>query len=145
MDNSTHKELMRIIKVITKKKVVFPEIGNQITYNAISKNLENERFSITINRKCHKREDNLIYLLNSKRYQLVLRLDMLGPTHENNDGSSIDTPHLHIYNERYREGREAVPLAGITDTLIIAELMDSLLFFLEYINIDVDNLELPMI
>lgn len=145
MDNSTYNELMKMIKIFTSSKIKQPEIGNQVTYNLIEKELEDERFKITINRKCHIREDNLIYLLNSKRYNLVIRLDMLGPAHDNNDGTSIDTPHLHIYNEKYREGKIAVPLSELVNKPIELELYDSLVFFLKHCNVDLYGIELPMI
>lgn len=81
----------------------------------------------------------------SNSHGRMVRLDMTGPPHDDRNGNSIDTPHLHIFDESHNFGKWAIPLSDISDTEIIYELRDSLTIFLTYNTVDMKNIELPVI
>lgn len=81
----------------------------------------------------------------SKRFGILVRLDMSGSPHDDRFGNSVDTPHVHIFDEEHNNGRWAIPLSDLSDSEIIFELYDSLVLFLKYNNVKIDNVKIPMI
>lgn len=143
MTNEKYNILVQLIKEFKTRHLTFPEIGKKKNYYVISKLNKNEKFRFQINRKGHKRADNLIYLLFYTESTPMVRLDMTGPSHDNRDGSSIDTPHFHIYNDTYRQGKEAVPLSEFVELTFVDDLIGSLVFFLQHNNVDLSYINLP--
>jgi len=63
---------------------------------------------------------------------ILLRLDVDGPPHQNPDGEEMPSPHLHVYREGYGD-KWAVPVpAEFTDT---SDLVCTLRDFMKYCNV----------
>lgn len=145
MENEKFNELLLIVKYLQKNKIDFPDYGTQNIHTIIAENEFNNKFQLVINRKGHLRRDNLTYQMMSKRFGILVRLDMSGSPHDDRFGNSVDTPHVHIFDEEHNNGRWAIPLSDLSDSEIIFELYDSLVLFLKYNNVKIDNVKIPMI
>lgn len=145
MENEKFNELLLITKYIQKNKIDFPDYGTQNTHAIFAENDINNKFQLIINRKGHLRRDNLTYQMMSKKFGVLVRLDMSGSPHDDRFGNSVDTPHVHIFDEEHNNGRWAIPLSDLSDSEIIFELYDSLIIFLKYNNVKIDNVKIPMI
>ena len=61
--------------------------------------------------------------------EILLRLDIDGPTHENPDGTEVACPHLHIYREGYGDKwAQPIPASFTDPTNLVLVLME----FLQY-------------
>lgn len=145
MKNEKYDELLELIKIFEKNKVTFPDNGQQNFHSLVAENNQPLSFQLLINRKGHLREDRLTYQMKSKEYDVMVRLDMTGPPHASKSGELISTPHVHIFDERHNYGKWAVALSEISNHKIIIELHDSLEAFLLYNNVNIDNLEIPIL
>ncbi|KAA9302087.1 MULTISPECIES: hypothetical protein [Aerococcus] len=149
MEHSIYLQLINCVKILTKNVINFPDYGSQSKFNLYNQLSKEEKYSLIVNRKGHLREDYLTYIMNSEEHKIMVRLDYAGPPHDNRnpDGSitTIDTPHVHIFSEKYDNGRIAIPLSDISDKQIINELRDSLIAFLLYNNVDLSNIEIALI
>ena len=64
--------------------------------------------------------------------EILVRLDVDGPPHENPDGSEVPCPHLHVYKERFGDKwAHALPPGVFSDT---SNLTKTFLDFLGYCN-----------
>lgn len=134
------QQLLETIKIFQETYIELPTIKNQKKCEVISKYDENEKFVLIINRKGNKNVKNLSFLINSKTYgKRMVRLDMNGAPHDNPDGVVVPTPHLHIHDEKHRDGKIAIPLETVNDKEFLNELYDSMMFFLEYNCIEVNG------
>lgn len=145
MDNEKFNELMEIIKYFQKNKLVFPEYGTQNSHLLFSENDFDNKFRLIINRKGHLRQDILTFQMISTKYGILVRLDMSGSPHDDKYGNSVETPHVHIFDEEHNNGRWAIPLSDLDDSEIIYELYDSLVIFLKYNNVNIENMVIPII
>jgi len=146
MDNTKYDMLLKIIKFFKKKtNFEFPDYGTQNFHDIVSKEDPDLIFKLLINRKGHVRENSLSYQMSSLKFGPIVRLDMTGPAHDSKDGFLIETPHVHIFDERHNNGRWAIPLSEINDEKIINVLYDSLIIFLLYNNVDTTNVNFPII
>lgn len=145
MTNEEYDTLMNVLKILNKNDIRIPEIGKRISYWAENEYNADDKYRFMINRKVNKRDNNLIYLLFHKKSKLMIRLDMFGPAHDNLDGTTIETPHFHIYNEQYRHGKHAVSLKEVAGTQLGNDIRDSLVFFLEHTNVDTKNINIPIL
>ena len=145
MDTGTYNSLMDMIKVFRKGKIYIPDNGKHNFQDLHDAESSIKEFELLINRKGHLREDVLTYQMKSKESGLLIRLDMTGPSHDDRNGNSVDTPHLHIFNEEYNDGRWAVALSDLIETPIVSLLHDSLSSFLLYNKVDISNIQVPII
>lgn len=75
-----------------------------------------EGFLIDINRRGQIKISKCTYQERYNVIEILLRLDVDGPPHENPDGVEIPCPHLHIYREGFAD-KWAYPVpAEFTDT-----------------------------
>lgn len=119
MDNQMYAETLRVVKLMDKNKLEFPEHGLQSKHSAKNKLNPYDRYILIVNRKGHKRENTLSYQMNSKTNGKIARIDMTGPPHDDRFGNPIPTPHAHIFDDNHNQGRWAVPLEDITNYEII--------------------------
>src|SRR4051812_32820399 len=88
-------ELMAVAKVVTSPSPIhFPDVG-QITQMDVESVGGREAFLIDVNRRGTIRLKKCTYQERYAIVEVLLRLDIDGPTHENPDGVEIPTPHLH--------------------------------------------------
>lgn len=86
-------------------------------------------------------ENKLSFILLSDDNTTLCRIDTAGKDHTNPDGSSVSTPHIHIYQES-SETRFAYPLDEIDDFIGCDSEASMLLQFLKYFTvINVDSVE----
>ncbi|KIX90217.1 hypothetical protein TP70_08880 [Staphylococcus microti] len=70
----------------------------------------------------------------------MIRFDVNGSDHYNSTNDTlVPTPHLHIFTEEFDNGRIAVPLSDLQSEQLIEALIDSLEFFMDYSNINCEN------
>jgi hypothetical protein len=62
-----------------------------------------ESFLVDVNRKGRIELTKCTFLNRYQVSEILLRLDINGPTHENPDGEEVPCPHLHIYREGYAD------------------------------------------
>lgn len=91
--------LARIAKQITSAKVLFvPASGDHAAWEAST--ADREEFHLHM-RRGRKVTTQVTLQERYETNEILLRLDMDGPTHANPDGTLVPTPHLHIYQEGY--------------------------------------------
>lgn len=122
-------ELLRMPKALEEKKEIeFPRHGLFKSLKATSED-GREEFLIDINRKGTIRLTKCTFQNRYAVVEILLRLDIDGPPHENPDGQVIPCPHLHIYREGAAD-KWAIPLpAEFSDP---TNLPKTLRDFLEY-------------
>lgn len=110
-------DLLAMLKLLTKAgPIEFPQSGSFKQFDVKSDD-GREAFIIDVNRRGKIKATKCTY---QERYQVVeilLRLDVDGPPHENPDGTVVPCPHMHVYREGYA-AHWAFPLepAVFTDT-----------------------------
>ncbi len=138
MEDELFQQLFLCRKIIIDTLIKLPPQGEQSTYAARKIDDESEEFQVIVNRKGHLNPDNLTYQLIS-RYGILVRIDMSGAPHED-----VDTPHVHIFNEEYDNGRIAIALQEIKDVSLLQDIYDSFTFFLQYNNIKEVDIDTPL-
>lgn len=115
-------------------EILFPMHGHELQMEAVDCCDGRETFTIVVNRKQKKvvKLSKCTYQKQHPRADILLRLDIDGPTHENPDGVEVPCPHLHICREGYGDGwAYPVPLpAG--DFRNTSDIVDVLVEFLRY-------------
>lgn len=122
--------LMAMVKRFADQQtVLFPLPGEMLKRKVKSKD-GRESFLIDVNRKGKVSLSKCTYQERYKVIEILIRLDIDGPTHDNPDGAEVPCPHLHIYKEGFAD-KWAFPLAAgrFSDT---ADLVKTLQEFLEY-------------
>lgn len=112
--------------------IQFPSAGtaSQITVKSTD---ERESLLVDVNRKGRIRVSKCTYQERYAVVEVLLRLDVGGPPHENPDGQEIPCPHLHVYREGFgMKWAQALPTA-FTD---VADLVLTLREFLSYCNVE---------
>lgn len=142
MDNDTYINLMNKIKVFTKTFEELPIQSEEKTYKLTHLIDDEEKFTLRINRKGHRNKDNLTIIIHSdSMHSQLVRFDVNGSDHTNYpEEIDIPTPHIHIFSDEYQNGQIAIPLIEIADIILVNELIDSLEFFIDYVNIDRNNI-----
>ena len=146
IESDNFADLFLILKVLADKKLNLPDVGNESKSTILAKNDDNIKFELVVNRKGHKNPDNLTYqMVSLKPRRLIIRLDVSGAPHLNPNGEQIPTPHVHIFNEEYMQGKIAIPLEDLTDLRLVSRLHESIRFFLDYNNVDTTSVLIPAI
>lgn len=100
----TQNEADRLIalpKLLADKSTLqFPRAGDALQLDAKSED-GREAFLIDANRKGRIRLKKCTYQERYAVIEILLRLDIGGPPHENPDGTIVACPHLHTYREGY--------------------------------------------
>ncbi|MEI7684985.1 MAG: hypothetical protein WCL32_08155 [Planctomycetota bacterium] len=134
--------LMAMVKALTAgRRIDFPVPGSDLRLEAKSED-GREVFAFDVNRKLGKRI-RISKCTMQERYagvEILLRLDIDGPPHDNPDGQTIPCPHLHIYKEGEAD-KWAYPLPPeVTDP---TNLERTLLEFLKYCKVKDDVEVMP--
>ena len=138
------KELFNVLKSLVSKEFVIPDFG-QVQKQKLVAPDNQENFELLINRKGHLRLDNLTYIMFSKKIGQMIRLDVSGSGHFNAiDGTNTPTPHIHIFDSSDFSTNKVLHISEI-DKDFCSELRDSIIFFLDYNNVDWDDVEIPLI
>lgn len=130
LDQNTVDHLLLLVKVLTDAStIVFPTFGTGIVLEATDRD-RTERFKIDVQRKGKKKRTKCTYQMRYVQTEILVRVDIDGPPHENPDGEEVPCPHIHIYREGYAD-RWARPLP-LNDFPSVADLVATLKDFLRY-------------
>ncbi|TFI67833.1 hypothetical protein CKN63_03265 [Carnobacterium divergens] len=140
MEQKVYENLLKCVKILVENDFNYPGNGIQSKHMLHEKEFYKNKFNLIINRKGRERSDCLSYLMFSESKGILVRLDMTGPPHTDRYGIDIDTPHVHIFDEEHNDGKFVEPLATITDKNIKGELIESLVVFFKYLNIDLTDI-----
>jgi len=123
-------ELLNLVKVLVATGTIdLPDPG-LMTQLEVKSEDGRESFMIDVNRRGKIKVTKCTY---QERYQVVeilLRLDVDGPPHENPDGEVIPCPHLHIYKEGFAD--KWAYAINTTDFNNTSDLAMTLVDFLRY-------------
>lgn len=132
----TTEEAIKLIDMLKERvnntTLKFPTVGEKIEFEVYAIE-EGKKFIININRGAI---DNKKCTYQGRTYInsiALLRLDVTNSFHINPDGTKIQGPHLHIYNEE-NEMREAIPF-----NIENPNLYDYCLDFFKKFNLIVEN------
>ncbi|MBA3315716.1 MAG: hypothetical protein H0T47_20820 [Planctomycetaceae bacterium] len=118
--------------VVDSQPLLFPGAGNSAVLRLKSSD-EKESFLVDINRKGRIKVSKCTYQERYAVIEVLLRLDVDGPPHENPDGEEVPCPHLHVYREGHGT-KWAVPLPpAFTNP---SDLVRTLREFLKVCNVD---------
>lgn len=145
MEQSIFDELLNCLKMLEKRDILFPEYGKQKRYKLFGDSTIERDYQPFVNRKGHDRDDCLTYVMQSPTFGLMVRLDVTGPPHEGLNSEMVDTPHVHIFDEHHNFGKLVEPLSAISNKTLQEELRDSLMAFLEYNNVDLNDVQIPLV
>jgi hypothetical protein len=115
LDQTTANALLALDKLLADTSPIdFPMPGMALEL-AVKSQDDREAFLIDINRRGRIKISKCTYQERYSVIEILLRLDIDGPTHENPDGTEVPCPHLHIYREGYGD-KWAQPIpASFTD------------------------------
>jgi hypothetical protein len=89
-----------------------------------------EAFLIDVNRRGKIKLSKCTYQERYQVIEILLRLDIDGPPHENPDGLIVPCPHLHVYKEGYADKwAYSISPKDFTNTM---DLVNTLKDFLQY-------------
>ncbi len=92
-----------------------------------------ELFVFDVNRRGKIKLSKCTYQERYAVVEILVRLDLDGPPHQNPDGAEVPCPHLHVYREGFAD-KWAVPLpAGVFSD--VSNLAVTLLEFFRYCNV----------
>ncbi len=120
--------------------IEFPLPGQAKQLEAISED-GHEAFLFDVNRKGKIKLSKCTYQERYAVVEILLRLDLDGPPHENPDGTLVTCPHLHVYREGYGTKWAYAPPAGAFSD--ITNLVRTFLDFLAYCNVQNRPTALP--
>jgi hypothetical protein len=96
-------------KMADTKTIDFPGPGGFLVSDALDLD-EKEHFKIDANRKGRVKPDTkCTYMMRYELTEILIRVDLDGPPHDNPDGETIPCPHVHIYKSGYAD-KWAYPL-----------------------------------
>lgn len=147
MSSSDFDELFNCLKVLLNEGPILPEYGAQRKEDIVAADNDKNKFTLVMNRKGHYNKEKATYIMMSNYYGgALVRLDLTGPDHYNYDTDEyIPTPHLHIMNEQHLNGQRAIALDNTLNVEFKLDLAESLRYFLEYNNVDLTEIQLPII
>lgn len=94
-----------------------------------------ESFKVDVNRKGRIRLTKCTYQERYASVEVLLRLDIDGPPHENPDGDVVPCPHLHVYKEGFGD-RWAYPIPStFTNTSDLVRTLGEFLMYCKIRNI----------
>src|SRR5713226_9391985 len=125
--------LMALVKrLVDRATILFPLPGD-IRQLQVKSEDGRESFLIDVNRKGKVKPSKCTYQERYGVIEILLRLDVDGPTHDKPDGGEVPCPHVHIYKEGFADKwAYLLPAGQFTDT---TDLVKTLREFLEYCNV----------
>jgi len=125
--------LVLLKKLSSFNSIEFPTLGSCLILDAVDVD-ERESFLLDVQRKGKLKPTKCTYQKRYQSVEILLRLDIDGPTHDNPDGESVPCPHIHIYREGYADKwAYPLPAAAFPDA---TDLVITLTDFLKYCKIN---------
>ncbi len=119
-------------KLVESATIEFPFAGEAKQFEAMSEDGQ-EAFVFDVNRKGKIKVSKCTYQERYAVVEILVRLDIDGPPHENPDGTLVPCPHLHIYREGFgTKWAQSLPVGVFSNT---GELATTFLDFLGYCNV----------
>lgn len=137
MEDEDYNKLKNYDKIMNQKKLVCAPQGKQVAFNGHAIFKSTETFKVYQNRRGHNRPDTLTYVLMHKASEQMIRIDLIGATHE-----SVPTPHIHIFDEAHNNGFIAIPLSELENYSSNSNIQNSLAEFLKYNNFDIHDINI---
>ncbi|MGJ3977407.1 DUF6978 family protein [Levilactobacillus brevis] len=134
MENNLYNKLHNTIKINVPLNLTCANPTKQKNFKGHAISNESDKYRILQNRKGHHNKNNLSYLMFHGNNDIMIRVDLNGQTH-----NGIRTPHVHIFNEDYNDGKIAIPLNGLKDYNVTDDIIESLAEFLKFNNFDLDS------
>jgi hypothetical protein len=123
-------ELLNLIKVLVDTgDIEFPPAGTAKQIELKSED-GREAFIVDVNRRGKIKISKCTYQERYQMIEILLRLDVDGPPHENPDGTVVPCPHLHTYREGFAD-KWASPVSP-NDFTNLSDLARTLKEFLKY-------------
>ena len=123
-------ELLQLVKVLVERGPIDFPVAGTIKQLELKSEDGGERFLIDVNRRGKIKISKCTYQERYRVIEILLRLDIDGPPHENPDGTSVPCPHLHVYREGFADKWAfSLPAAAFPNT---ADLVSTLKDFLRY-------------
>jgi len=129
-------KLMEMLKqFVDRATIQFPLSGQSSKWEVKSDD-GRESFFIDAQRKGKIKLSKCTFMERYRVIEILLRLDIDGPPHDNPDGAEIPCPHLHIYREGSAD-KWAFPLPPDTfsDTSDLAKTLHEFLVYCKVQNI----------
>lgn len=119
-------------KFVDQARIEFPLPGQAQQFEAVSED-GHEAFVFDVNRKGKIKLTKCTYQERYAVVEVLLRLDIDGPPHENPDGAEVPCPHLHVYKEGFGDKwANSLPAGVFSDT---SNLVTTFREFLGYCNV----------
>lgn len=122
-------KLLGMVKELVEKTLIqFPVAGENLQLEAKSEDAR-ESFVFDVNRRGRIKVTKCTYQERYAFVEILLRLDIDGPPHQNPDGEIIPCPHLHVYRQGFAD-KWAIPLpAQFTDPSNLVKTLHEFLRF----------------
>ena len=129
LDQAAVDALLRLEKLLVKEEAInFPCSGSAQELEVKSSD-GREVFLIDINRRGRIKISKCTYQERYNVVEILLRLDIDGPPHQNPDGTDVPCPHLHIYREGYADKwAQSIPADFTNPADLIATLKEFLVY-----------------
>lgn len=115
--------------------ILFPIPGELLKLDARSVD-GREAFIIDVNRKGRIRATKCTYQERYSITEILLRLDIDGPPHDNPDGTTLPCPHLHVYREGWADKwATPLPASRFADLTDLAQTLHDFLAFCNILDI----------
>ncbi|AYG36482.1 MULTISPECIES: DUF6978 family protein [Lactiplantibacillus] len=137
MEDTKYSTLHNYPKITNQNKLFCAVQGSQKVFNGHAVFNSNEQFKVIQVRKGHIRKKDLTYVLMYRHKEIMLRVDLIGATHQ-----GTPTPHVHIFDESHDNGLTVIPLNQIPEYNTTDNVIESLGEFLKYNNFQVELLEI---
>ena len=130
--------LPKHLVLVGKGQIDFPAAGAFLQLDVRS-NDEREEFIIDVNRRGKIKLSKCTYQERYAIVEILLRLDIDGPPHENPDGTEVPCPHIHVYREGFGDKwAQPLPSHFTHPTDLVVTLRE----FLKYCNVkDVPSIQ----
>lgn len=137
MDNKDYNYLHNLPKSTNKDHLFCAPFGEQTSFNGTGTLDPTEKFRVVQNRKGHRRNNNLTYILFYKQNNIMIRVDINGQRHD-----GVETPHVHIFDKKHNNGLKAIPLSKLPNYDTTDDIVQSLYEFLKYNNFSTKGLRI---
>ena len=127
MDNKDYNYLHNLPKSTNKDHLFCAPFGEQTSFNGTGTLDPTEKFRVVQNRKGHRRNNNLTYILFYKQNNIIIR---------------VETPHVHIFDKKHNNGLKVIPLSKLPNYDTTDDIVQSLYEFLKYNNFSTKGLRI---
>lgn len=137
MEDNKYIKLHQYPKVLNQTHLYCAVQGTQEAYNGHAVFKSSEIFRVIQARKGKRRKNDLTYVLMYKKSEIMLRIDLIGATH-----NGIDTPHVYIFDQEHSDGFDAIPLSNLNNYNPTNDVVQSLYDFLQYNNFETKEISI---